>query len=83
MRRGPLKFQIGKNGVNDGLIGSLNIAFKKYKSLRISVLKGAVRDRVKVKEMAEELAGKLEGNFTIRIIGFTIILKKIGKKPKS
>ena len=76
MRRGFLKFQIGKNGINDGLIENLNRTFKKHKMMRIVVLKNAVRDKEKVKEMAEEIRTRLVGKYNYRIIGFTIAMKK-------
>jgi RNA-binding protein YhbY len=83
-----MKFQIGKNGVTAGTIESLKLAFKTHKQVRVSVLKGAVRDKEKVREMAEQIASSLDGNFKCRIIGFTIIMRKSPKpglrktKPK-
>jgi hypothetical protein len=47
-----------------------------------------VRDKEKVREMAEQIASSLDGNFKCRIIGFTIIMRKSPKpglrktKPK-
>ena len=71
-----MKFQIGKLGITEGVVESLNLAFKKHKMVRISVLKSAARDKSKIVEMAEELTQRLKGNFVYRIIGFTIILRK-------
>lgn len=75
-----MKFQIGKNGVTEGTLESLNLAFKTHKSIRISVLKSAARDKQKVKDMADELAEKLLGEYKYTIIGFVIVLRKVGKK---
>jgi RNA-binding protein len=72
-------FQIGKNGLTDGVIESLNLAFKKNKIVRISVLKSASRSKEEIKEMAEKIAKSLAGNYVYRIIGFTIILRKKAK----
>ena len=83
IKKGPIKFQLGKNGVTEGVIESLNLAFKTRKIVRISVLKNAVRDKSKVREMASEMAKKLGDNqssYKCKIIGFTIILKKSSKK---
>ena len=77
-----MKFQIGKNGINSGIIESLSLAFKMHKVVRISVLKGAFRERGKIKEFASELADKLEGNYRYKIIGFTIVMKKAGSGIK-
>ncbi len=75
-----MKFQIGKSGVTPGVIESLELAFKTHKIIRISVLKGAVRDKEKVKEMAEELTQGLKGEYKYKIIGFTIVLRRVGKR---
>ncbi len=74
-----MKFQIGKLGVTSGVIESLNSAFKTHKSIRISLLKSFERDRTKINEIADELASKLRGNYKYTIIGFTIVLRKVGK----
>ena len=74
------QFQIGKAGITPGVLQSLKTYFKNNKVVRISVLKNAVRDKDKVREMAEEIKTKMEGNFDYRIIGFKIILKRRGVK---
>ncbi len=82
MRKGLARFQIGKNGVTNNFKDSLASAFKTRKILKISVLKGAVRDKEKVKEMAEELINSMEGSYKYRIIGFTIVLRKSNRVQK-
>ena len=76
------KFQIGKNGISPGTIESLNLYLKTHNQIRISVLKSAERVKAKIKEMAEEISNKIEYNSRHKIIGFTIILRKSGKKKK-
>lgn len=76
MRKKLLKFQIGKNGVTDNFILTLESAFKNNKQVRISVLKSAVSERKDIDRIAEEIAGKLNGRFNFRVIGFTIVLIK-------
>ncbi|PIN90736.1 hypothetical protein COU60_00125 [Candidatus Pacearchaeota archaeon CG10_big_fil_rev_8_21_14_0_10_34_76] len=71
-----MRFQIGKAGVTDGVIESLILAFKNNKSVRISALKGSGRDREKIKEMAEEMAERLPGEYKFKVIGFTIIMRR-------
>ncbi|OIO80145.1 hypothetical protein AUJ84_04490 [Candidatus Pacearchaeota archaeon CG1_02_32_132] len=78
--RGLTKFNIGKNGITPGVIASLNAAFKTHKLIRISLLKNYCRDREDKEKIAEELNQKLEGYFRHNIIGFTIIMRKVGKK---
>lgn len=77
-----IKFQIGKNGVTDGVILSLNNAFKTRKSVRISVLKSSGRDKEGVKKMGDEIVTRLGGKFKHIIIGFTIILRKSSESKK-
>jgi len=77
-----MKFQIGKSGVTEGVIDSLTLCFKTHKSVRISVLKSAERDREKIKKIADELCSKLPGNYKYTIVGFTIILRKSSKNAK-
>lgn len=81
--RTQMKFQLGKNGITSGVIESLNNAFKTHKTVRISLLQAAGRDRTKKKLIADELAERLNGSFRYIIVGFTIVLKKIGEKRKS
>jgi len=69
------KFQIGKNGLTEGVLGSLTNALKHHKQVRVSVLKSACRDREELKKLALELVGKLPVK-NHRVIGYTIILIK-------
>ena len=70
------KFQIGKNGITEGVIESLTLAFKYRKQVRVSVLKSTGRDKTKMHDLAKELLEKLPFKLNHRIIGFTIILIK-------
>ena len=84
---GQMKFQIGKNGITFGVLESLDKGFKTHKSIRISLLKSSGRDREKIKKIADELSEKLDGRFRCTIVGFTIIMRRMGSKtarmPKS
>lgn len=68
--------QIGKQGITENFIYNLKNLFKKHWNIKISVLKNATRDRKKIKEYSEEILEKLGKNYTSRIIGFTIVVKK-------
>ena len=70
------KFQIGKQGITEGTISTIESIFKTHKQLRISVLQSAGRNKEKTKEIAEELSNRLDVKTRYRIIGFTIILRK-------
>ncbi|MFH1802686.1 MAG: YhbY family RNA-binding protein [archaeon] len=69
------KFQIGKNGLTDGTLESLQLALKHHKQVRISILKSACRNREELEKMAKELREKLPVK-NHRVIGYTIILIK-------
>jgi RNA-binding protein YhbY len=71
--------QLGKQGVTENFIESLKNHFKKTKIVRISVLKGAGRDKNKVKEDAEKIIDSLGKNYVAKIIGFTIVVMKFRK----
>ncbi|MFH1271195.1 MAG: YhbY family RNA-binding protein [Nanoarchaeota archaeon] len=70
------KFQIGKNGLTEGTIKSLELALKNHKQIRISVLESNGRDKTKMKSLAQEILKKIPHKCNYRIIGFTIILIK-------
>lgn len=77
---GVIETQIGKKGISDNFMFTLENHFKDHKTVRVSVLKSArgegAESKKIVKKYAEELVSKLEGNYNYKIIGFTIVLKK-------
>lgn len=77
------KFQIGKNGITQGVIDSLNLSLKTHNQIRISVLKSAERDKKNIILMAEEIKERVIYYSHYKIIGFTIILKRQKSKKKS
>jgi len=72
--------QLGKKGITDNFIRTLQDHFRKHDSVKISVLKAAGRDREKIRELTEEIPKKLGKNYVAKTIGFTIFLKK-WRKP--
>jgi len=68
--------QLGKKGITDNFIETLKKYFKDCKNVKVSILKGAGHDKNKVKEFSEEILEKLGKDYTSRVIGFTIVLKK-------
>ena len=79
MKKGPASIQIGKNGLTDNFILSIENAFKTRKAIKIRVLKSAGHDKEKIKEFAERIVFKLGEKYSYRIVGFSIFLKKKGK----
>ena len=83
------QIQLGKSGITENFMNSLKAQFKNSQVMKISVLKSATRDREEIIKIKDELLEKLgknfessqtvekfHGNFTGKIIGFTIILRK-------
>jgi RNA-binding protein YhbY len=76
------EMQLGKNGLTENFIENLKNRFQKYENIRISVLKSAGHEREKVKKYSDEILEKLGENYTSRIIGFKIVLKKWRKAKR-
>ena len=70
------QMQLGKSGITENFMNSLKNQFKNSQVMKISVLKSATRDREEIIKINEELLERLGKNFTGRIIGLTIILRK-------
>lgn len=74
--------QLGKNGVTEGFIETLKNRFERYKDVRVSVLKSAGHEKEKVRKYSDEILNKLGKNYTSRIIGFKIVIKKWRKSMR-
>ena len=70
------EIQLGKFGITENFISTLQSHFKKHGNVRVSVLKSAGHTKENVKEYCDEILNKLGKNYTAKIIGFKIILKK-------
>ena len=73
-----IKLQIGKKGLTPEFIENLKILFavKTNDSARIYLLPSSTRDKAEVKKWVEEILAKLGKNFTCKIIGYTLVLRK-------
>ncbi len=76
------KFQIGKNGLTEGTIKSLNQDLKTHNQVRITLLKSVERNRDKIRILAENIIKKINYNCNYKILGFTIILRRQSSKEK-
>ena len=78
--------QLGKQGITDNFINSLQNQFKSKDSVRISVLKSARSEgkegKKEVKVYCDEILERLGNHYTAKIIGFRIILKKWRKEVR-
>jgi len=73
--------QIGKNGYSDGVIEVLKNNFKTHENVRVCLLKSANEDRKEKEEIAKKIVGALGKNYTYKIVGYTIFVKKWRKSP--
>jgi RNA-binding protein YhbY len=80
MEKTQCSFQLGKQGISTNFIKTLKIAFTTHKNVRVCVLKSGGREKQKIKEYREKILEDLGKNFTARIVGFTIFVKK-WRKP--
>lgn len=72
--------QVGKNGISDNLVETIKSHFKKHKNVKIVFLKNFSRDRKKLRKESDKLLDVLGKNYTSRLLGFTLFVKK-WRKP--
>jgi len=79
-----VKLQIGKNGLTNEFIKNLKKVFetKTNESVRINVLKSATRSRKELEEINNKILEDLGKNFTSKVIGYTLVLRKWRKSRK-
>lgn len=76
------QIQIGKKGLSDNFIKTLENHFKNHENIKVSVLRGTGHDKEQVREYSEEILKGLGESYTTKIIGFTIFIKKWRKKVR-
>ncbi len=76
------RMQLGKQGLTENFIGTLKHHFDRNRNVRVSVLQSAGHDKTKIKKYSEEILEKLGANYTAKIVGFTIFLKKWRKAKR-
>lgn len=82
MKKPQATFQIGKNGVTDGTIKLLETAFIDRNQIKLAVLKSGGHEKEKVREMGEKIISRLGKNYTYKILGFTIFVRKWRKDKR-
>ena len=70
------QIQIGKNRITDKFLETLRGHFKNHENVKVSILKSATRDKSEMKKISEDILEALGKNYTAKILGFTIFLKK-------
>ena len=82
MKQSLAKFQIGKQGLTDGVMNSLKMALQNHRQVRISVLKSCCRDKTELKKIADKIKSEMPCKLKVRIIGYTLVLVKLSNKLK-
>jgi RNA-binding protein len=72
------EIQLGKQGITENFIKTLQTYFVKNKVVKISVLQSSSVDKKEIKKIAEQISEKLSGTFDIKLIGHKIILRRRG-----
>ena len=70
------EMQLGKNGVTENFIETLKTYFNSVRTVKISVLSSARESKADVKKYADEILKRLGEYYTVKVIGFTITVKK-------
>jgi len=74
------KLQIGKNGLTESFIETLNLNLKNHRQVRIHVLKSAGHTKQNIKDLTEKIASQVKLKCAYRTLGFTIIITKLSWK---
>lgn len=76
--------QLGKLGITDNFILTLNNQFKNHNLVKIKILKGARGEgkeaKKEVKKISDNILERLGNHYTSKVIGFTLTLRK-WRKP--
>lgn len=79
-----LRFDLGKKGLTENFLENIKIAFNNSDTIKIKVLKSYSTDKSEIKQIAKKIEDFLEKHrkkhFINRIIGHTIVLRKLRKK---
>ena len=74
--------QMGKQGLTENFFRTLKEQFTTHRNVRISVLRSAGREKEKIREFSSRILAELGKNYTSKIVGFTIFLKKWRKNVR-
>ncbi len=75
------KLQIGKSGLTEQFIGQVKNIFKNETMIKVTLLHSSTRNKVEAIKIAETIIDKLGKNYTFKLIGYTLTLKK-WRKPQ-
>lgn len=76
------EMNIGKNGLTDNFLLTLENAFKNHEKVKIRILKSGGHEKAQVVEMNKKILERLGKKYTSRIVGFTISVQKWRKERR-
>lgn len=76
------KLQLGKNGLTPAFIEQVRSAFTHEEIVKIELLASACRDKEKAKQIGNELVDVLGKNFTYKLIGYVLVVRKWRKAKR-
>ena len=68
--------QLGKQGITENFITTIRHHFNKHGNVKVHVLRSAGHNKEDIKKYAGDIIEKLGKNYTAKIIGFSIFVKK-------
>jgi RNA-binding protein YhbY len=71
-----IKLNLGKKGLTPEFIGNMKQLFVNGDHIRVTMLKSSTRDKAEAKKWAEEILASLGKNYTCKVIGYTLVLRK-------
>jgi RNA-binding protein YhbY len=77
-----IRFQLGKKGLTPEFINQTKNAFENEKVIKISILKSACRNKKDAEKIGEDLTAALGKNFSFRLIGYVLTVRKSRKDVK-
>lgn len=72
-----ITMQVGKNGLTENFISSLENAFKVHKFIKVTYLKSSGRTHESVEADGKKIIDKLGKNFIYHRMGFVLTLRKL------
>ena len=79
----PIKqLQLGKAGLSNAFVEQVQSIFKNEKTLKISILKSACRDKNDAKRIGEELVERLGTKFGFKLVGYVLTIVKFRKEQR-
>ena len=76
MSLGLVTIQIGKAGYGEGNRENIRKVLDQHKNIKVAVLRSYIRNQDDLKRLKERMLSDLGPNYTARVVGYSIFLKK-------